>query len=60
MKNFSELNLQSLSAEEQTTINGGSEFSEDVVQGIGWLVGAYYATWKEYYIKTQAEKYTRM
>ncbi len=53
MKCNSELGLRTLSEEELRSINGGSEFSEDFVRGIGWFFGAMAAAGKSF-IRHQA------
>lgn len=53
MKNLSKLNLKTLSYDESCFTNGGSEFSESVFRGVGWVVGAIVSCW-ESFVENQA------
>lgn len=39
MKHTTETSFQELTHDELSQVSGGSEFTEDVFRGIGWIVG---------------------
>lgn len=49
------MNLQDISIEEQTSINGGSEFSQTFFRVIGWLGGAFVGAYESVDSSQRAE-----